>query len=351
MRYSIPTLLATLLLIFALPDMAAAQAEGDYRSVANGDWSAAGTWEVFQAGAWTAAATAPTGAEMISVTNDDTVTVDVAVSITGTVASEMTGVLEVGAGTLTFEDGSTYEHARDAGAVPVATWATGSTALFTGMELDAPDNRGQDYHHLTINSPGLLSNEDFDLGGNTIGGNVHVINTGLARLRLIGGSDGTITLMGDVTVEADAQLETLGTGSLTNVIVNHWGDLTVNGGAFAVSRGSQASGSGTTTWNMLMGDFTMTDAETRNSNPTPGNAKMVFAAGGTQNMTFTNVEYAGGSVHFAVSDSTTLEVGDGFEVNGLFVNEGDVTALGSMTFLDESTYDHAGNGGTVPSAG
>lgn len=349
MRNLIPTLLTVLTLLITVPGMSLAQSEGDFRSVAKGDWSAAATWEVFQGGSWAAAVTAPTGSETITVAGDS-VFVDVAVAVTGKVIAETDGVLEVGAGTITFADGSTYEHARDEGSVPEATWASGSTALFTGLETDTPDNRGQDYHHLTLNIPGLLGNEDFSLGGHTIGGNLHVIDSGSARIRLIGGSDGTITIMGDVIVEADGQLETQGTGSPTTVVVNHWGDLIVNGGVFSVSRGSQGSGTGTTTWNMLSGDLTMTDGQTRNSNPTPGNAKLVFAAAGTQTVTFSNVEYAGGDVHFAVSDSTVLEAADGFEVNGRFENRGEVTALGSMTFLDGSVYVHARDEGSVPSA-
>ena len=73
--------------------------------------------------------------------------------------------------------------------------------------------------------------------------------------------------MGDVIVE-DGSLETQGTSSPTNVEVMHYGNVDVTGGTFAISRGSQGSGTGTTRWYLLEGDFSIADAITRNSNPT-----------------------------------------------------------------------------------
>src|SRR5690606_8023214 len=108
----------------------------------------ASTWEVYSGGDWTAAATAPTGAETITVDGADSVSVDVPVSVTGTVRVTETGELNVGAGALEFADGGTYEHARDAGDVPLASWAEGSTFLLTGTVQDAPGNRSQDFHHI-----------------------------------------------------------------------------------------------------------------------------------------------------------------------------------------------------------
>jgi len=323
------------------------QQTGDFRSVATGNWSEASTWETFNGTIWEPAGSPPTGSETITVDDQDTVRVDVAVTITGSLVETNTGIIEVTSGSLDFGDGSTYEHARDGGRVPTATWQIGSTALFTGITSNAPDNRGQDYYNLTLNTPGLLSNRDLSLDGNTIGGDITIISTGSARWRLVGGDSGTVTIMGDVNLQ-DGSFETQGTSSPTVVEINHYGNLNITGGTFGISRGSQGSGVGTTTWNLFEGNFTMSNAEIRNSNPTPGNAKFVFAKADTQQITFNNVTYGGGDIHYKVANSTVLQITQDFEVNGLLSNEGEIDALGTLTFTDGAVYDHAQDGGSIP---
>jgi len=129
--------------------------------------------------------------------------------------------------------------------------------------------------------------------------------------------------MGDLIVEGGAQFETQGTGNaFTTFIVHHYGDIMVTNANFSVSRGSQGSGTGTTTWYLYKGDFTFTNGETRNSNPTPGNAKLVFASPDSQQISFSEVEFGGGDIDFKVSDSTKLKIAGDFSANGLFINEG-----------------------------
>lgn len=352
MRHVLLRILSIIVLGVALSATAFAQENGDYRSKQNGNWGQASTWEMFNGSAWIAAPAPPTGSETITI-SDDTVTVDVPRTVSGLVQVTGSGLLTVGDGSLTFADGGTYEHARDEGEVPTATWQVGSTFLLTGSVSDAPDDTNQDFHNITINTPELGGNEDLGLDGVTIGGDIRLIDSGDARWRLTSASAteaSSFTIMGDVIVEGGS-LETQGTGNaLTTFEVHHWGDIIVTGGNFSVARGSQGSGSGTTTWFLYGGDFLMSDAETKNSNPTPGNAKLVFAGNGTQALTFDNVDYAGGDIHFEVSDSTTLQITNPTEFNGLLVNRGEIEALGELTFLDGAVYEHAVNGGEIPSA-
>ncbi len=345
-RYTIWT---TAVIGMFLSGYAFSQTAGDYRSIATGNWSVASTWETFDGANWVVATNAPAGTETIIVRGDDTVRVDVAVSIAGYVKLEATGVIEIAAGSLAFGDGSTYEHARDGGSVPAATWQEGSTALFTGIIGTAPENRGQDYYNLTLNTPGLNANRDFALDGNTIGGNITVISTGTARWQMVGGVSGTVTVMGDVIVQA-GQFTTQGTGSATNVIIEHYGNINVTGGNFSISRGSQGSGAGTTIWNLREGNFSMSNAATQNSNPAAGSAKFVFAKGDTQQLAFENVTYAGGRIHFEFADSSTLQITKDFALNGNLVNRGAIQPLGVLRVTNGAVYEHARDGGSVPTA-
>ncbi|UCF64016.1 MAG: T9SS type A sorting domain-containing protein [bacterium] len=327
------------------------QQTGDYRSAATGNWSAASTWETYNGSTWVAASSAPTGLETITVDDLDSVSVDVAVTIgsTGYIIVTSSGEIVVTTGSLTFGNGSTYEHARNGGVVPISTWGTGSTALYTGITSSTPSNRGQDYYHLVLNTPGLSSNRDMDLVDVTIGGDITVVNTGSSRWRMVGSSSTTIAIMGDVNIQAGA-FETQGTSSPTIVEVNHYGDFNITGGTFGISRGSQGSGTGTTTWNLFGGNLSVSNAELRNSNPTPGNAKFVFAGADTQQISFNTVTYGGGDIHFKVADSSTMQITQAMEFNGLVVNEGAIDAVGTPTFIDGSVYEHARDGGDVPTA-
>lgn len=358
MKRTVTILLTTLLVALFATTGAIAQESGDFRSAADGDWSATATWETYNGSEWVDADAAPNGSENISIT--DTVSVDVDGAITGYITVLDEGVLEVADGaSLTFNDGGTYDHARDGGDMPGSTWEMGSTAVISGTVNDAPGNSDQSFYNIVLNTPDKTSNKDLGLSGQTIGGDITVTSTGSSRWYLMGGSSGTseddlstseVTIMGDVTVEA-GQFSVQGTSSpFSEYIVNHHGNVNVTGGNFSIARGSQ-SGLGTTTWNFMTdgASFTMADAETQSSNQEGG--EFVFAGAGTQTVNFTNVDFKS-TINWGVSDSTTLEVADGSEflVTGVLTNEGTVEATGTLTIDNDGTYDHARNGGDIPDA-
>jgi hypothetical protein len=342
------TILALVIIAF-LSMIAFAQEEGDYRSVETGDWSDPSIWETFNGTVWEAAAAAPTGTETITILGEDSVFVDAVNSVEGYVKVEENGILTAEEGTLTFADGSTYEHARDGGSVPTATWEEGSTFLITGSVGSAPDNRNQSYYNITFDTDSLVSNLHMNLNEVTIGGDVRVISTGIARWYLTSATAGdtsTVTILGDVIVEA-GQFAVQGTGNaLTVFTVHHYGDINVTGGNFSISRGSQGSGSGSTHWYLYEGDFTMSDATTQNSNSI--GARFVFASADTQAIGFTNVSFAGGRFNFDVSDSTALEIAQDLSVNGDLVNYGMIIPTAELTIANGGIYEHAQNGGTIP---
>ncbi len=334
-----------------------AQSVGDYRTRASGNWSMAQNWERFNGSAWVAIGTPPTGSETITVLSDDSVFVNVAVSITGTLVNQ--GIIDaIDSLTITIAAGGTYQHDRDGGSIPLSRWAEGSTLLMTGVTATAPEDRDQDYYNITFNTPGLLSNLNMNLNGNTIGGDIRVINTGVARWYLttaLATDTAIVTIMGDVIVEA-GQFSVQGTGNAQTVFeVHHHGNIVVTGGNFSIARGSQAGGK--TTWYLYEGNFSMSNATTQNSNATPGGAKFVFAKAGAQTLTLG----AGNTLTalpIEVNSGTTLDMGAGVLAgSGTFtLNEGAtlMTALaggvaeifnivtGAVTLADGSSYGFNG---------
>ncbi len=296
------------------PILVMAQQAGDYRSAASGSWSETTTWEVFDGTTWGAATNVPTGSEQITVRH--TVTVDVPVSVSGYLKVESGGELTIGSGSLVFGAGSVYEHARDGGSVPLAEWGEGSTVVFSGITANAPANRGQDYYHVVLNTPGLTANRDLALQGRRIRGDIQVVNTGSGRWQMVGGVSDTVWVMGDVIVE-EGQFTVQGTSSPTHVVVKHYGSIRVSGGNFSIARGSQG-GTGTTTWYLYEGDFEMSNARTQNSNPTPGNARFVFAKAGRQRLVLGEGNTLD-NLPIEVLGGTTLEVGTSeLKGNGIF---------------------------------
>ncbi|WP_397546356.1 T9SS type A sorting domain-containing protein [Rhodothermus marinus] len=301
-----------------------AQSAGDYRTRASGNWSQASVWERYTGATWAPATSAPTGSETITVQSADSVYVDVPVTITGRLINQ--GVVHAEEGMLTIGDGGVYQHDRDAGKIPLATWAEGSTLHLTGVETQAPADRNQPYYNIIFETPNLLSNLNMNLDEVTIGGDIRVLDTGSARWYLTTAAvndTSEITIMGDVYVEKGA-FSVQGTSkAYTTFIVHHYGNIVVTGGNFSISRGSQPGG--TTTWYLYEGDFSMENATTQSSTATPGGAKFVFAKQGTQRLTLGE----GNDIRalpIEVAEGTTLDMGTSeLGGEGIFILNGGAT--------------------------
>ena len=201
------TTLILFIAVFGIASMPVqAQEFGDLRSRASGDWSSAGTWSMHNGSIWVNAPTAPTGDETIWIHGEDSVFVDIEINITGRLIVEEEGRLAAGEGNLTFADGGVYQHNRDDGTIPTATWAEGSVLHLTGVTAVAPANRNQSYHHIIFETPDQLSNLNMQLNDVTIGGDITVLNTGHARWYLTSAEateSSHVTLLGDVIVVRD----------------------------------------------------------------------------------------------------------------------------------------------------
>ncbi|MDP2301750.1 MAG: T9SS type A sorting domain-containing protein [Ignavibacteria bacterium] len=332
------------------------QTNGDYRSALTGSWVLATTWEVYNGTAWVAATNPPSGSENITV--KDTVSVSSTdVTISGYLKVELDGVLTVGeTGTVTFSSSSTYEHARNAGTIPMSTWNVGSTAKFTGLTNTAPGNRIQSFSKIIWDNPLQTSNLNMGWHNVTISGDIIINSTGTGRWYFAGpttGNSGIFTINGNITHNA-GNFATHGTSNgNTTIIVNHFGNITSNAGNFSICRGSQ-SGTGTTTW-YLHGNLSLINTETQNSNVT--GAKFVFAGEPYRSLTLSNVTYGGGGLPLAVDSSATVMIGSNVIAgNGAFtVNDfggvwtshpdglnGNLTTTGVITLSNMGNYGFDG---------
>jgi endo-1,4-beta-xylanase len=290
---------------------------GAYRSHQSGNWSDLNTWEQYDGTAWIS----PTenipslDASLISIQKGHTVTVTASDSVDHVVVNTgaelvinpgVTFLVKNGEGvdltsngkisnfgTFAQEDsailqamaGCSYIHNQDGGILPEFLWMYGSTIEFNSLKTTAPANGNQDFYHVLWNCPEQSSGLTLGWNGNTIGGNITIMNTGTGQWYMCtpaAGDSATITIKGDI-IQSGGQFSTNGTSNEnTTITINHSGNVDITGGNFSISRGSQG-GTGTTVWNFMGDSFSMSNATTQNSNPL--GAKFLFAKEGTQTLT------------------------------------------------------------------
>jgi hypothetical protein len=200
-----------------------------------GNWNASATW---------AGGAVPTGSGTITIQSTDSIYFNVAVTITGTLKNQSGRLGFDTTKTITFSNGSVYEHACNGGSIPKATWSTGSTCLITGAIGNSPSNGNQNFYNLTWNCPGQTGGLNLAMAGNTIGGNVRVINSGSqgCRLTASGTANGkkTITINGDALVDSSVgYLTATGSSGNDTISVILKGSI-ISKGIFQLANGSGA---------------------------------------------------------------------------------------------------------------
>ena len=250
------------------------QVAGDYRTIATGSWNNIAIWERYNGTAWVAAPAIPTSANgVITIQNGNTVTVTTNVTVdqvtiaaggqvtvntgqtltiangTGTDMTVNGTLVNSGTitttGTLAFNSGSIYQHARNGGTVPTATWNSASNCNITGVTNTMPTGFNQTFGNLTWNCPGHVGN--LYLASNiTVAGNFTVSGTGTPvdpinqSLRMSNTATGyTITVNGNVLIDNNASFKmNNSTGSCT---LNIGGNFTLNSGNFTIKTGGASS--------------------------------------------------------------------------------------------------------------
>lgn len=115
---------------------------GDFRTKASGNWNQFNTWQYYNGSSWVNATYTPTytdgnidilSGHIVSVTANVTTDLSIAnqVYVYETLINK--GTITSSAPELIFSNGSVYQHNRDGGAVPDATWNDGSTCEINGV--------------------------------------------------------------------------------------------------------------------------------------------------------------------------------------------------------------------------
>jgi endo-1,4-beta-xylanase len=368
---------------------------GTFRSYQSGNWNDTDSWERYADSVWVhpAPGVPHSNDGTVTILGGDTITVTALDSIdqltinsTGRLVINNGVILAVKNGfgtdltvdgtvmnygtvsladsaTVRFRSGSQYLHAQDGGTVPTAIWSSGSICQVDSVRGTMPSNMNQDFYNLFWNCPQQTGILDLDWNGNTIGGNITVQSTGTGRVQMCApAADETaeVTINGNV-VQSGGELTTTGTDKGgTGITINHSGHITISGGNFSISRGSQG-GTGTTVWNLLAGNFSMSNARSDNLTTTEGGAKFVFAKQGTQTLALGSGNIIN-SLPVEVSSGTTLSLGSSvlngsgnFSLNGGATLEcahpngldGAIVTNGTKTFSKAAGYTFNGSAAQV----
>lgn len=222
------------------------------------------------------------------------------------------GVFTKGANaTIQFNSGSTYDHNRNGGAIPTASWNSNSTCLISGITTTIPTvtTFNQAFGHFTWNN-----NQSADLTisstGMSIAGDLSVVNTGGTNTLAIAQN---LNIGGNLNISSGARLNL---GNYTHNRTTAGGTLTVAG-------------------TMLLGGNT--GGQTGSNFPL--NFSTINLAGGTVDYT-----YAGNQTIFASTYNNLTLSGTGTKTasNNFTVN-GNISIPNSGTTLDSYIYQITGN--------
>ncbi len=318
---------------------------------ASGNWNAASTWK---------SGAVPTGSGIYIIRATDSVYFSAAATITGTIKSLSGKISVFDSSKVVFGNGGTYEHAVNGGALPKATWNTGSTILFTGITGNVPNNSAQNFYNVTWDCPGQTGGLNLGLSNQIIGGNVRVIKSNSQYLRLtagnitIPGGRKMITINGNVVVDTlTAFFTTTGSGSPSDTF-----SVVIKGNINSKGTFQVANGSGGMVNLFIEGNVSVTEGTfTTNSTATvpdsvifSGTTKQTFTRGGA--VTSSNIRFAvrkGAIVDFdtctiggSAASTFTLAAG-GTIISGRSNGfKGNINCGGAITFDSTANYEYDG---------
>jgi len=314
------------------------QTLNDFRTTGNVTFAAATNWQRYDGTSWVAAGAAPTqAANIITIRNTHTAFVTASIPLNQLVV-EAGGILTINAGitltlrngpgtdlnvsgtvnnswslsinsgaTIVFNANSTYNHARNGGTIPAATWSLSSNCNITGVTATVPNGFGQQFGNITWASPGqtgICSLYNLANSG-SVAGNFSVMSTGTSFIRISNTSSPTLSIAGDLNISGGEFRQLIGNGSPT---INIGGNLNISSGIF-----NMVSSTGTATIH-LNGDFVMTGGTLTETGS--GTARINFINTSAVQNIRSSVDAISNTINFNVNSNVIVDFGVSDYLNG-----------------------------------
>lgn len=247
---------------------------------------------------------------------------------------------------LSFSASSTYQHNRDGGTIPAATWNASSNCLVTGITTTVPTGLSQTFGNFTWNCSGQVGTKFLGLTNSSVfQGSFNVQNTNGALVALTQTTAATIVVQNDFQVTGAARVGITNTGNVT-LRVNRDFIHTTSGNSTLSGNTGAASVEVKRHFTISGGALTKAGA---------GSAGFVFNGSSVQN--FTGGSAINGPVSYTVANGATFNLGTSALIGaGLFSLQGGgtihvkspnglnipVTGLGNIQTTSRS-YSAAGN--------
>lgn len=262
------------------------------------------------------------------------------VLVNGTINNTTNGSTNGTVAVLTFGAGSVYDHQRNAGALPLATWNAAATTMITGIITTMPTNiSGGNFGNFIHNASGQTAALSYAITSTatTIKGDYTLESTGSGSLSFKSGtSAATLTVNGNFIVNNGTLNANIGGTAGLTLTIN--GNYSQTGGSFNLSTAAIAcilnlDGN----FNQTNGTFTQTSVTVSTFN-FRGIGRTFSTTGGTY--TGTNFNYVltttpslasltinsafthEASRTFTINAGTTLTLGSNITSNGTITNNG-----------------------------
>ena len=214
--------------------------------------------------------------------------------------------------------GGSYIHARNGGAIPVATWNNTSTCSITGVTGSVPSGLNQSFGNFTWNCTGQSSNRNLNGALTTVNGNLTVSSTNGRTLYLTDNTTLSLTIGGNLNL-SNGEL-TFAQNNSASFTMNLAGDLNISGGDLIFAEGNNA----TVTVN-VNGNFSQSNGTIDLSNATQVGIMTLNVTG--------NFTQSGGGFDFASGGANTART-PALNLSGNFSQTGSATMWTSTSDTD-----------------
>jgi fibronectin-binding autotransporter adhesin len=270
----------------------------------------------------------------------------VATTVNGTLRTNGTGAVTGSAANLIFSATGTYNHNRDAGAMPTATWNSASTLSVTGQtSTTAPTNFAQSLGNFTWNSAGMTGTVALASFPTAINGAWTISGT---NNQILGLSGINATYTCNLTVTNNSRVYLLNTGAASTLTVNDF-TLTTNASStlgWFMNNSATASAAATFTvnGNLLINSASASALTWGN---TASNTSTINVGGNFTNTlgTITGGATATNNLRFITAGPNTYSSASTFTISNVHIDAGTID-LGAGGMNLTATLN-VNNGGTL----